>query len=124
MRRRRPARGAAQEPAGAGKGASHGPRGEPKHKASPRHGVDIYGTGGAPLARRLGVPPGGTRRGRRRLSEYALQLAEKQNARAYTGPIETQFRRSLGRARRQPGPPRENPLRLLKCNTGDFREAR
>ncbi|HEX2037031.1 MAG TPA: 30S ribosomal protein S4 [Chloroflexota bacterium] len=88
---------------------------EPKHKVSRRFGVDLYGTGGASLARRLAVPPGGVRPGRRRRrSEYALQLEEKQKARAYYGVTEAQFRRFLAQARRQPGPPGENLLRLLE----------
>jgi small subunit ribosomal protein S4 len=89
--------------------------GEPKHKTSRRFGVDIYGTGGESLQRRLSTPPGGVRPGRRRRrSEYALQLEEKQKARAYYGLTETQFRRFFARARRRPGPPGEHLLQLLE----------
>ncbi|HVM25776.1 MAG TPA: hypothetical protein VM253_10310, partial [Candidatus Limnocylindrales bacterium] len=54
-----------------------------RHKTSRRFGVDIYGTGGASLQRRIGTPPGGLRAGRRRrASVYATQLVEKQKASA------------------------------------------
>ena len=73
----------------------------PRHKISRRFGVDIYGTGGAALARRLTTPPGGIRPGRRRRqSEYAIQLREKQKVRALYGVREGQFRRYYAMAAR------------------------
>jgi small subunit ribosomal protein S4 len=87
----------------------------PRHKISRRFGVDIYGTGGAVLARRLTTPPGGIRPGRRRRqSEYALQLREKQKVRALYGVREGQFRRYYAMAARQPGITGENLLQLLE----------
>jgi small subunit ribosomal protein S4 len=87
----------------------------PRHKISRRFGVDIYGTGGAALARRLTTPPGGIRPGRRRRqSEYAIQLREKQKVRALYGVREGQFRRYYALAARQPGITGENLLRLLE----------
>jgi small subunit ribosomal protein S4 len=88
-------------------------RREPKHKVSRRFGIDIYGTGGESLKRRLSVPPGGRRR-RRRLSEYALQLQEKQKAKAFYGFSEHQLRRYYEKAASQPGNTGVNLLRLLE----------
>lgn len=87
----------------------------PRHKISRRLGFDVYGTGGASLARRLEVPPG-ARRGqrRRRLSEYGLQLREKQKAKAIYGVDERQFRRYVETAGSQAGNRGDNLVRLLE----------
>jgi small subunit ribosomal protein S4 len=89
---------------------------EPKHKVSRRFGMDIYGTGGAALERRLGTQPGGIPRGRRRRrpTEYALQLHEKQKAKAIYGVTEAQFRRCFEQAAHQHGVAGHNLLRLLE----------
>jgi small subunit ribosomal protein S4 len=86
---------------------------KPKHKVSRRFGVDIYGTGGESLKRRLAKPPGGAAR-RRRPSDYGLQLNEKQKAKAIYGVSEGQMRRYYAMAERQPGDTGENLLRLLE----------
>jgi small subunit ribosomal protein S4 len=85
-----------------------------RHKVSRRFGVDIYGTGGAALGRRLSVPPGGLPRGRRRPTEYGLDLQEKQKAKALYGVAEKQFRRYYAAAARQPGVAGENLLQFLE----------
>lgn len=69
-----------------------------KHKISRRFGVDIYGTGGPSLQRRITVPPGGIKSTRQRKSEYARQLAEKQKVKYIYGVREAQFRRYFGMA--------------------------
>lgn len=87
----------------------------PRHKTSRRFGVDIYGTGGESLRRRMGTPPGGIRRGRRRRpSVYAIQLTEKQKAKAIYGVAERQFRRYFEQAERGEGEPGANLLILLE----------
>ncbi len=87
----------------------------PKHKLSRRFGVDIFGTGGRSLERRMGTPPGGVPRGRRRKpSEYALQLEEKQKAKAIYGVREGQFRRYYEQAAHRPGVTGENLLQTLE----------
>lgn len=87
----------------------------PRHKVSRRFGVDLLGTGKASLKRRLGTPPGGLRRGRRRRpTVYGLQLAEKQKAKAIYGIEERQFRRFYDQAQRRPGDPGANLLVLLE----------
>jgi len=87
----------------------------PRHKRSRRAGVDLFGTGGASLERRLGVPPGGLKNNpRRRQSDYAIQLRAKQRVRDTYGLQEGQFRRFFNEARRMSGPTGENLLRLLE----------
>lgn len=89
---------------------------EPKHKVSRRFGIDIYGTGGRQLQRRLNIPPGAKPGARpRKVSEYALQLREKQKVKAIYGVRERQFRRYYREAARRPGPTSANLLRLLEC---------
>jgi small subunit ribosomal protein S4 len=88
-------------------------RHESRHKVSRRFGIDIYGTGGDALQRKLAVPPGGTRRARRR-STFGVQLLEKQKAKVLYGVLEGQFRRYVKEAARQPGDTSENLLRLLE----------
>ncbi|MCK4802560.1 30S ribosomal protein S4 [bacterium] len=54
-------------------------------------------------------------RTRTRLSEYGMQLKEKQRARLMTGVLEKQFRKYFRKAEREKGLPGENLLRLLEC---------
>jgi small subunit ribosomal protein S4 len=87
----------------------------PRHKTSRRFGVDIYGTGGKSLQRRLGTPPGGLKPGRRRRqSIYAETLTEKQKAKAIYGIDERPFRRYFARAEARAGAPGENLLVFLE----------
>jgi small subunit ribosomal protein S4 len=88
---------------------------EPKHKVSRRFGLDVYGTGGAQLARRIDRRPGQRAGARpRRRSEFATQLQEKQKTKAVYGVAEGQFRRSFEEARGRPGNTGENLLSLLE----------
>lgn len=60
-------------------------------------------------------PPGQARTARRRkLSEWGLQLMEKQKARVIYGVLERQFRRHLEQAKRMPGLTGENLLQILE----------
>ena len=65
---------------------------------------------------KLDTPPGqhGQRR-QRRLSDYALQLREKQKLRRMYGVLERQFRNYYTKAARQRGATGENLFRLLEC---------
>jgi len=65
---------------------------------------------------KLDTPPGqhGARR-QRRLSDYALQLREKQKLRRIYGILERQFRNYYKEADRRKGPTGENLLKLLEC---------
>ena len=88
---------------------------EPKHKVSRRFGLDVYGTGGAQLARRIDRRPGQRAGARpRRRSEFATQLQEKQKTKAIYGVAEGQFRRYFEEARGRPGNTGENLLALLE----------
>lgn len=63
---------------------------------------------------RRAYPPGQHGQGRKKVSEYGLQLREKQKARRIYGILENQFRRYFDKAERQPGVTGENLLRLLE----------
>ena len=90
-------------------------RREPRHKVARRFGFDVYGTGGAALARRLERRPGQQAQARRRKpSEYAHQLHEKQKAKAVYGVSEGQLRRLFEEAQSRPGVTGETLLELLE----------
>jgi small subunit ribosomal protein S4 len=63
---------------------------------------------------RRAYAPGEHGQNRRKLSEYGLQLREKQKARRLYGVMEKQFRRYFEEAERQKGVTGENLLRLLE----------
>ena len=89
----------------------------PKLKLSRREGTDLLLKSGVrPIDSkcRIDSPPGqhGARRGR--LSDYAVQLREKQKVRRFYGVLEKQFRNYYKRAERQKGATGENLLRLLE----------
>jgi small subunit ribosomal protein S4 len=91
----------------------------PKCKLSRREGTDLFLKSGAkPLESKckLQVPPGGVKSERRqRLSEYGLQLREKQKLRRMYGVLERQFRGYYQEAARRPGSTGETLLKLLEC---------
>ncbi len=89
----------------------------PKLKLSRREGTDLFLKSGVrPIDSkcRIDSPPGqhGARRGR--LSDYAVQLREKQKVRRFYGVLEKQFRNYYKKAERQRGATGENLLRLLE----------
>ena len=91
----------------------------PRCRLSRREGMDLMLTGRTrPLDSKckLETPPGqhGARR-QRRMSDYALQLREKQKLRRIYGVLERQFRNYYKEAARQKGATGENLLRLLEC---------
>jgi small subunit ribosomal protein S4 len=59
-------------------------------------------------------PPGQKAQSRRKVTEYGLQLREKQRTRRIYGILERQFRRYFDLAERQHGITGENLLRLLE----------
>ena len=67
----------------------------PKHKLARREGVNILEKASGSLERRLNVLPGtqARRGGRRKASEYGLQLREKQQLKRTYGLLEKQFRK-------------------------------
>jgi len=89
----------------------------PKARVSRRLGTNIWGTKGETIAMdRRPYPPGEHGRGRRRgnVSEYLLQMQEKQKARFSYGLSERQFRNLYEEANRRPGVTGENMLRYLE----------
>jgi small subunit ribosomal protein S4 len=89
----------------------------PKLKLARREGTDLLLKSGVrPIDSkcRIDSPPGqhGQRRGR--LSDYAVQLREKQKVRRFYGVLEKQFRNYYKKAERQRGATGENLLRLLE----------
>lgn len=59
-------------------------------------------------------PPGDQNPRRRRVSDWGIQLREKQKARQVYGVLERQFRTYFGQARRAPGVTGNNLLQLLE----------
>ena len=89
----------------------------PKCKLSRREGTDLFLKSGVkPLDAKckLEVPPGGAPQRRPRLSDYGLQLREKQKLRRMYGVLERQFRNYYKKAARLKGSTGENLLRLLE----------
>ena len=89
----------------------------PKLKLSRREGTDLYLKSGVrPIDSKCKIDnaPGqhGIRRGR--LSDYAVQLREKQKVRRLYGVLEKQFRNYYKKADRKRGATGENLLKLLE----------
>ena len=89
----------------------------PKLKLSRREGTDLFLKSGVrPIDSKckIDTAPGqhGVRRGR--MSDYAVQLREKQKVRRLYGVLEKQFRNYYKKADRQKGATGENLLRLLE----------
>ncbi len=89
----------------------------PKARVSRRLGTNIWGTKGETIALdKRPYPPGEHGRTRRRgnVSEYLLQLQEKQKARFSYGLTERQFRNIFKEANRRQGVTGENMLQFLE----------
>jgi small subunit ribosomal protein S4 len=89
----------------------------PKLKLSRREGTDLFlksGVRAIDTKCKLDTPPGqhGARRGR--LSDYGIQLREKQKVRRIYGVLEKQFRNYYKEAARLKGNTGENLLQLLE----------
>jgi small subunit ribosomal protein S4 len=89
----------------------------PKARVSRRLGTNIWGTKGESIAmEKRPYPPGDHGRTRRRgnVSEYLLQMQEKQKARFTYGVNERQFRTLYAEASRRPGVTGENLLQYCE----------
>ena len=89
----------------------------PKGKLVRRFGVNIFGNDKYDrLLERRSDGPGqhGANQSRRKKSDYALQLIEKQKLRCSYGLLEKQFRRTFHRARQMRGVTGDNLLLLLE----------
>jgi len=88
----------------------------PKQKISRRYKEPLFGPSKA--LERKAYPPGQhgkTRRGRMKLSNFGVQLLEKQKAKAIYGVLEKQFRLTFARASKLKGSTGENLLKLLEA---------
>lgn len=87
----------------------------PKTKIARKFGEPIFGTDKA--FDKKNYPPGqhGLARKRKKVSEYGIQLAEKQKAKAIYGVLEKQFRKTFEEAARLGGITGENLVKLLEC---------
>ena len=89
----------------------------PKCKLSRREGTDLFLKSGVrPLESKckLETPPGGAPARRPRVSDYGLQLREKQKLRRMYGILERQFRNYYKKAAQRKGSTGENLLQLLE----------
>lgn len=85
----------------------------PKQRISRRFGTPIYGP--SKYLERKAYPPGTHGpRSRRKNSEYALGLMEKQKFRYYYGLLEKQFRAAYDKAKHSPGVTGEVMLQILE----------
>ncbi len=90
----------------------------PKCKLSRREGVDLElksGIRSLDSKCNMSAKPGMHGTGRGRLSDYGLQLREKQKLRRTYGILEKQFRNYFKKAASTKGSSGENLLRLLEC---------
>jgi len=90
----------------------------PKCRLSRREGVDLgLKSSARPLESKCNMerPPGHQGARRSRLSDYGLQLREKQKLRRIYGVLERQFRRYYQEAARRKGSTGENLLQILEC---------
>lgn len=90
----------------------------PKCKLARREGTDLYLKSGArSLESKCNMEraPGQAAPRRSRLSDYGLQLREKQKVRRIYGVLERQFRNYYKEAARLKGSTGENLLKLLEC---------
>ncbi len=87
----------------------------PKTKIARKFGEPIFGTDKA--FEKKNYPPGqhGLARKRKKVSEYGVQLLEKQKAKAIYGVQEKQFRKTFEEAARVGGITGENLVQLLEC---------
>ena len=84
----------------------------PRAKISRKFGEPIFGKSKA--FQKKNYPPGQHGRGRKRHSEYALQLNEKQKAKHTYGLLERQFSNLFKKAFSRPGVTGTNLLQLLE----------
>ncbi|OGH10983.1 MAG: 30S ribosomal protein S4 [Candidatus Levybacteria bacterium RIFCSPLOWO2_01_FULL_36_13] len=87
----------------------------PKHRLARKEGVNLLDKTSQSLLRRINIPPGvhGKKR-KRRLSEYGLQLREKQKAKTVYGLLEKQFKGLVQAVRKQKGDTKELILSTLE----------
>lgn len=87
----------------------------PKHRLARKLGVNILDKTSQSLSRRLSVPPGvHGRKRKRRLSEFGLQMQEKQKAKSTYGLMEKQFKNLVQKVQKRKGDTQELIISLLE----------
>lgn len=87
----------------------------PKHKLCRAEGVALCGLPKCPVLRKNAGPPGQHgQKGRRKVSEYGLQLREKQKVKRIYGVFEKQFKKYYNLASRKRANTGENLLGILE----------
>ncbi len=86
----------------------------PKDKISRRFGVPLFGTTKTLETKNYAPGMHGPKGGRRKSSDYAIALAEKQKLRFQYGVLERQFRRYFGIAQKKRGVTGELLLQMLE----------
>lgn len=88
----------------------------PKRRLSKREGLPLFTKDEKALERKGVIPPGqhGLSR-RRRVSEYGIQLREKQKAKRFYGLLEKQFRGLFEKASKVKGSTGQTLLEFLEC---------
>lgn len=87
----------------------------PKHRQCRAEGVAICGLPNCPVTKKNAGPPGQHGpKGRRKLSEYGIQLREKQKVKRMYGTLEKQFRKYYKIASRKKTATGETMLSLLE----------
>lgn len=87
----------------------------PKRRLSRREGIPLFAKDVKALEKKGIIPPGQhTGRGRRRVSEYGIQLREKQKAKRLYGLLERQFRKYYEMAAKVKGSTGLSLLELLE----------
>jgi small subunit ribosomal protein S4 len=88
----------------------------PKHRLARREGKNFTGKASASLARRVGIPPGAHGvKGKRKISDFGVQLREKQLAKRVYGLSEKQFVKYYKNAKKVKGKTGEALLQALEC---------
>ncbi len=87
----------------------------PKHRLLRKEGVNLLDKTSQSLIRRLNIPPGihGKKR-KKRLSEFGLQLREKQKAKTTYGLLEKQFKKIVQTVQGKKGDTKELIISLLE----------
>lgn len=88
----------------------------PKHRRARRSGVNFLGKESASLQRKINVPPGihGPKGSRKKLSDFGIQLREKQKAKWTYAVSEAQFSKYVVKATKVKGKTSEALLQLLE----------
>lgn len=86
----------------------------PKHKLCRREGIPICGSAKCPVTRNPRPPGQLPKKRQRKISEYGLQLREKQKTKRIYGILERQFRRYVEEAQKAKGRTGERLFQLLE----------